>query len=426
MQQTFVQIDESWLDIILLIWCLAGVITLVVIGLRKGIQSEFWGMLPVFVVGALIIRFVVPFVMIEDPVDGEGRVLAIRGYGFFLLLGVISGVGLAMQRSRRMGLHPDVTLNLCFWLFACGIAGARLFYVIQYWPQFQVNGSVSWAKILNMTEGGLVVYGSIIGGAIGGVFYIRNKSLPVLPVMDILAPCMMIGLAIGRIGCLMNGCCWGGICEDSSFSLRFPEGSPPYIRHVETGELFGMKAPPIREQDQGNLLEREIEKVIPGSAADKAGIKKGDRIVAFGYDPNPNDNRLPDRIVYRIRTPQGVREVVFENEQHQVPARSLPVYPAQIYASINAFFVFLFLWFFFPCRTRDGQVLGLLMIVYPVGRFLLEMIRSDELGQFGTQLTISQITSIGSILGGIVLIASGFLWLQKTDVITGPKSSDPA
>ena len=411
MQQTFLFIHENWLNPLLGIWSLIALITLGVMAARRGVAQDFWSTLSFFVVGGVIIKFVVPFVMVEDPVDGEGRVLAIRGYGFFLLVGVLAGVGLAMHRSRQLGLNPDITLNLCFVLFATGILGARVFYVIQYWPEFQEGGSVSIRRIVNMTEGGLVVYGSIIGGVVGGILFLRTQKLPVLAVLDILAPCMMIGLSIGRIGCLMNGCCWGGVC-DTQPSIQFPEGSPPYARHVETGELFGMKAPPLKEENDSG---RKISVVHSGSPAETAGIRAGDEIMAFDYSPNPNDARLPEEIVYLIRRGNGDKKIVFDDDE--IPSVSLPVHPVQIYSSVNAFFVFLFLWFYFPSRKRDGQVLGLLMIIYPIGRFLLEIIRSDELGQFGTQLTISQLTSIASILGGIFLLVFGYYRLKRTETL---------
>ncbi len=61
----------------------------------------------------------------------------------------------------------------------------------------------------------------------------------------------MIGLALGRIGCLMNGCCWGGVCDDSSLGITFPQGSPPFIDQLERGWLVGMRHTP-RSGDRSN------------------------------------------------------------------------------------------------------------------------------------------------------------------------------
>ena len=151
--------------------------------------------------------------------------LAVRGYGLMMLLGLVAGVGVSIYRGQRVGLDPEKLLTLAFWLVICGIIGARLFYVIQKWDEFaDLPLSAVITKGLNMTEGGLVVYGSLIGAALGGWFYLWRTRMPVLQVADIAAPGMVIGLALGRIGCLMNGCCFGGVCELPQIAQQFPAG----------------------------------------------------------------------------------------------------------------------------------------------------------------------------------------------------------
>ena len=76
---------------------------------------------------------------------------------------------------------------------------------------------------------------------------------------DLLAPGLMIGLAFGRIGCLMNGCCWGGECDQSILGITFPPGSPPYIDQLDRGSLVGMRVQ--EEPASGNMVIREV---IPG------------------------------------------------------------------------------------------------------------------------------------------------------------------
>ena len=63
--------------------------------------------------------------------------LPIRSYGVMMLVAVLSGTALAIQRARRMGLHPDMGISVAFWMFVPGIIGARMFYVIEYWQQYQ-------------------------------------------------------------------------------------------------------------------------------------------------------------------------------------------------------------------------------------------------------------------------------------------------
>ena len=89
----------------------------------------------------------------------------------------------------------------------------------------------------------------------------------------------------------------------------------------------------------------------------------------------------------------------------QLPERSLPVHPTQIYGAINAGLIALLLWFVYPFRRRDGEVFALVLSIYPVTRFLLEIIRDDEPGRFETPLTISQWISV------FVVMLSVGLWI---------------
>ncbi len=84
---------------------------------------------------------------------------------------------------------------------------------------------------------------------------------------------------------------------------------------------------------------------------------------------------------------------------------SLPIHPTQLYSTINGVVLFLFLWSYFPYRRRDGEVAALLMTLYPITRFLLEIIRTDEPPQWGTGLTVSQIISLLILSGAAVLWA---------------------
>ena len=100
----------------------------------------------------------------------------------------------------------------------------------------------------------------------------RNK-LPVLAIADIVAPSMVVGLALGRIGCFMNGCCYGGVCEGPP-GMTFPPNSPPHARHHERGWLYGVH---LAEDDRGVVIER----VDAASAAAAAGVKRGQHVATI-------------------------------------------------------------------------------------------------------------------------------------------------
>ncbi len=76
-------------------------------------------------------------------------------------------------------------------------------------------------EVLKFTEGGLVVYGSLIGAGLAFLVYCKKHKLPMLKLADIIAPSLVIGLAFGRSGCLLNGCCYGGVC-DKPWAITFP------------------------------------------------------------------------------------------------------------------------------------------------------------------------------------------------------------
>jgi phosphatidylglycerol:prolipoprotein diacylglycerol transferase len=94
-------------------------------------------------------------------------------------------------------------------------------------------------------EGGLVVYGGIIGGMIATAIFFWRHRLSVLAMYDIMAPALLLGIAFGRLGCLMNGCCFGSVCEPA-YGIVFPVGSPAHYSQVEHNDVFlgGLKFAP--------------------------------------------------------------------------------------------------------------------------------------------------------------------------------------
>jgi phosphatidylglycerol:prolipoprotein diacylglycerol transferase len=259
-----------------------------------------------------------------------------------------------------------------------------------------------------MTKGGLVVYGSLIGGMIASIVYLKLNKLPLMRTADLVAPGMVLGLAIGRIGCLMNGCCYGGVCEAPLPSVTFPAGSAPYMKQLSEGELIGIKA--SLNTDEESVYRLTVESIDPNSMADQLGMQVGDE---FEIQP-------PDDLYIRFQKSNGNaaldgKELVgYVRSKRQgelilpiskLPARSLQTHPTQIYSSVNAGLLCLVLWFYWTIRKSDGEVFGLMLILYSIGRFLMELIRTDEMGQFGTQLTISQWVSIAMIVLGFVIFA---------------------
>ena len=401
---------------LLIAWLIIGLVVLGYLFYRHGNSNETWGFLPVYAIVAVVILYVLPQLEVAgiDPDNPTGPYiklgLAIRGYGVCLLLAIATGVGLAMLRRDYVGLTVDQLLGLAFWMMVTGIVGARLFYIIQKSDEFFADGislKATVVNVLDMTKGGLVVYGSLIGGMIAAVVYLNIHRLPFAKTADLIAPGMVLGLAIGRIGCLMNGCCFGGVCELPLPAIQFPAGSAPYMHQLDRGALIGIHAVESTETEGYPLVVESVER---GSIADEIGVEPGDEFgINFGDDQlirfqkeNPDLNFDGKQLTGFIQSRRQGRVPI---PISSLPRRSLNTHPTQVYSSINAGLLFLVLWFFWTVRKSDGEVFALMLILYPIGRFLLELIRQDELGQFGTELTISQWVSFGAIFIGISFLA---------------------
>jgi phosphatidylglycerol---prolipoprotein diacylglyceryl transferase len=389
----------GWL---LLAWL--ALATLVSIGLlrRPGGRRELAGYLPLFLIVGGVIAFFLPN-LVEPGPGGKPLGLPIRGYGVMLMLATVTGVGLAAYRAWQVGIDPEAIYSLAFAMFLAGIVGARLFFVVEYWNEEfspERTGSLTatfWA-IVNIPKGGLVVYGSVLFGVPAGIWYCRRRRLPVLAIGDIIAPSMVVGLALGRIGCFLNGCCFGGVCLTSDLAVTFPATSPPYLQQEQYGWHSGVW---LGERD-GHVV---VAYVAPSGPASAGGLMPGDEIAAInGAKPTS----LPDAQAklaagttsFEIATADG-RIVRWLSASG--PPRSVPVHATQLYSAIDAGLLALVLWLFFPYRRHDGEVFALLLTLHPISRFFLEMIRSDEPGQFGTSLTISQWISLGLSAMGIAL-----------------------
>lgn len=407
MLQDLCHIPHKWLGLpvfgagwMLIVWTIVSAVLLVYLWRRQGWDADTRSYLPILLLTGLLIWLVLP--RLEDVAGGgPPKGLPIRGYGVMLLLGVVAGVALAVREARRVGLDPDMVVSLCFHLFVFGILGARLFYIVEYWPQFRRPGDplATLGAIVNVTQGGLVVYGSLIGALLGGLWFLRRHALPTLAVADLMAPSLVLGLALGRIGCLLNGCCYGGLC-DAAWGLTFPAASEPYKHQQSLGQLHGFQI----AEDPTRHAARVVA-VEPSSPAAAAGLKSGaivnaidGRPVASFDDAQEMMRNSTDRL--ELTTDSGPVTIRLP----ALPARSRPAHPTQLYAAAGAAILCWLLWCYYPFRRRDGSVFALLLTLYPVLRFLEETIRVDEPGQFRTSLSISQWISV------LLLAAVVALW----------------
>ena len=342
----------------------------------------------------LAIVFLLP--RIEFRIEDTPIGLPIRGYGVLLMIGVIAGSYVALKRCEARGISKDAFLSLATWTVVAGIVGARLFYIIQYWSKLpgETLSQKLWT-VMQVTEGGLVVYGSVIGGLIVIVAWTIRYKLPVLVVADAVTPAFFLGLMFGRLGCLMNGCCYGGVCEMPLPTVRFPSGSPVYMDQLESGRILGLKT------DNGIVTS-----VASPSWAENNGVRPNDlfggvqaRLVA---GPTPNEPLAHPQFDAVVNIGGKMRVVA----PSDLPERAIPVHPSQVYASVGGLCLFLWTMSLSSMVARTGYLFSIGLISYGVVRILEELIRVDEGGQFGTSLSIATWISLAGIIAGMVLLIS--------------------
>jgi len=474
---------------------------------------------------------------------GMSLSLRIYGYGLMMVLGFLIAISVARWRARRMGESPDVMTQVGILSLIGGVLGARLAYVMQHWDT-QFANARSLGNILNITSGGLIYYGGLVLASMVVLVFLLSKRLPVRRYLDIVTVSLMIGLAFGRAGCLLNGCCYGGPCgHDWALGTEFPmyseplvkldgrdnpfsqgqEGPSPIFRqqmqeraaviHAANGtdspEMIGKHADEIRKRvvhvppqlvhfmatdrargegtDATNGIEmlrvhpphelhgkldrdqmsvvyrpeketREAFNALAGLDGQldrdewRHGLADGQGLLAGGehwsnaisFDGSHDRKRnlmlsfdefwryassRRDALYNRFSAGEDKTKLVGAetrnaNEYLQTDeialareTHALAIKPAQALGIINALLLAGILTWFHRLRKREGQVFALLLVLYPITRFMLEAIRDDNPHNLMEGvLTHNQYTSLAMVAAGIVL----FVLLRRMPASCGP------
>ncbi len=171
----------------------------------------------------------------------------IYSYGVMLVIAFFVAVSLASQEAKRQKINPDLIFNLLFISFISGIIGARVFYVIEN-LRFYLKEPL---EIIMLSHGGMSWFGGLILGSISGIIYLKRKNMEIYRVVDLIIPFLALGQSIGRLGCFLNGCCFGKefvlipVQIISSFLLllifiilRFLQGQPHKAGQIFYAYLF--------------------------------------------------------------------------------------------------------------------------------------------------------------------------------------------
>lgn len=149
--------------------------------------------------------------------------LEVRAWGLMVSLGIIAGTLLAGKLARGKGLYRDLVTDFVVYAVAAGFLGSRLWEVVFSWENFAANP----VSALAFWSGGLSIQGAVAGGLAAAIWFIRKHKLNFWEFADILAPGVILGQAIGRVGCFLNGDAYG-IPAKSWFGVVYKPGTPAY------------------------------------------------------------------------------------------------------------------------------------------------------------------------------------------------------
>jgi phosphatidylglycerol:prolipoprotein diacylglycerol transferase len=131
--------------------------------------------------------------------------VSVRAYGLLLVVAFWLGIELSARAARKRGIDPVRVLDLGLVVLVTSLVGSRLLYVLSHRAEYE-NDLIG---VLRVWEGGLTFYGGLIAAVAFGMLYLKRKGLPVLKTSDTVTPQIALGIAIARIGCFLNGCCFG-------------------------------------------------------------------------------------------------------------------------------------------------------------------------------------------------------------------------
>jgi phosphatidylglycerol:prolipoprotein diacylglycerol transferase len=149
-----------------------------------------------------------PRLLTVPPFDLLGRTIGpftLHTYGFLLAVAFLAGLWVASRQAKRAGLDANRVTDMAVWVLIAGLVGAKLLLVALDWTYFGRNPR----ELLSIFQSGGVFYGGLLGGILLAWWYARHYRLPGWQTADVLAPGVVLGQAIGRLGCFAAGCCWG-------------------------------------------------------------------------------------------------------------------------------------------------------------------------------------------------------------------------
>ncbi len=364
----------------------------------------------------------------------------IYGFGMMLFLAFLACTWLGGRRGEREGISKETIQDLAIWVFVGGLLGARIAFLLNegFVPRDRATLWEFLKRLPRIWDGGIILYGSVLGAlasyALGYFLVFRKRRVQTLRLLDVVAPCVALGLCLGRIGCFLNGCCFGQVacasCALVGPAASFPMSAPPREVLVEQGYQtpagFTVRSRP------GAVLVAEVD---ARSQAHDKGLRPGAEILAVNgwkITPAPFDEidgqklrslqfndaegnkheitGLPalSRVLRLENWPRGESRVTLsfrarpgaEPTTIDLYPRTLGLYPTQIYEVISMGLLLLVLLAYESFRRHPGQVAAVLLIGYGLHRYLNEILRDDP-----RPVGFERFGSVACVLVGVALWA---------------------
>lgn len=365
----------------------------------------------------------------------------VPSYGFAMAVAFLVGVVLSVYRAKRVGARSETVTSMAAIGGVAGVVGARGMHLVHYYWDALRGGAMDTDDVVAAIAGGGEVLGGVVLASLCVAVYLAVTRQSIRLYLDVIMPPMILAMGIGRIGCLLYGCCWGQVCATDAgerglaWAVRFPYGSPAYLMQWYRGQLDVpeelMWTPPGSERDrplQRNILwdpALESDPVLAEAADRMAAVadlraedSKDPRIAEHRAAVQDLRNRLPGRtkqekldyvaaLVHIRRQAEAdgvsVEAEVAELRELASASRSRWVHPTQLYDAIALLLLFLLLSAIFYRRKRHGVVAAWTLVLYGASRFVQESIRGDNPRDVGG-LTVSQFISLVMILVGLAAI----------------------
>lgn len=316
--------------------------------------------------------------MLQELFRVPGLNLPVYSYGLMMVIGFLAAMELAKFLAKRAKINPELFVNAALIALVTGIVGARLSHVIENWRQYidpTRSVAANFLDAINIRSGGLTYYGGFLLAFPTLVIYALKKKMPLRLSMDIVAPCLVIGLGFGRVGCFLNGCCYGDECK-LPWAVQFPYQSFAYEEDVQLHRI----TPP-----------REL--LVPTADGDERLLTK-DEIRSGEVNAHANGGLV---------VPVAANARALAVTQH-----SLPVHPAQLYSTFTAFLIAAIALCFITLHRTPGRAFALMLMLEGASRFVLEMLRVEPavLGP----MSLSMVIGLGlAVLGVALWIVFGLL-----------------